>query len=286
MTAEWIERARNVPIEHVINARGIKLRGKIERVGPCPICGGEDRFSINTKKGVWNCRQCAKGGDVIALVEHLDACDFITACRTLTGEPAPKANGKDRTGSEAKKIVAAEYPYRDQSGNIAFVVERIEYQNPDGSFVVKDGKRKKTFSQRRPDPDHPGEWLWNVDGVAVLPYRLPELAEAIAAGRPVFIVEGERKADLLWSWDVAATCNSGGAKKWKPEHAEFLRGAEVVLLPDNDNVGWEHINEVGASLVGIARRIRVLRLPHANTKERHRRLGQCGRHPRAARCAA
>ena len=80
MTAEWIERARNVPIEHVINARGIKLRGKIERVGPCPICGGEDRFSINTKKGVWNCRQCAKGGDVIALVEHLDACDFITAC--------------------------------------------------------------------------------------------------------------------------------------------------------------------------------------------------------------
>ena len=268
MTAEWIERARNVPIEHVIDARGIRLRGKIERVGPCPICGGEDRFSINTKKGVWNCRQCAKGGDVIALVEHLDACDFIAACRTLTGEPQAKPNGKDRAGSEAKKVVAAEYPYRDQSGNIAFVVERAEFQNPDGSFVVKDGKkRKKTFSQRRPDPDHPGEWLWNVEGVAVLPYRLPELAEAIATGRAVLIVEGERKADLLWSWGIAATCNAGGAKKWKPEHAQFLRGADVYLIPDNDDAGWEHVNIVGASLVDIAKRVRVRMLPYANAKD-------------------
>jgi hypothetical protein len=75
------------------------------------------------------------------------------------------------------------------------------------------------------------------------------------------IVEGEAKADLLSSWNIAATCNAGGAKKWKSEHSEFQRGADVVLVPDNDNVGWEHINAVGAALVGIAKRLRVLVLP-------------------------
>jgi hypothetical protein len=267
MTPEWIERARSVKIEDEIARRGIKLRGKIEKCGPCPRCGGEDRFSINTQKGVWNCRQCGVGGDVIKLVEHLDACGFIDACRTLTGESAPKANGKDRTGTKPRKVVAAEYPYRDQNGAVAFVVERIEYQNPDGSFVSKDGKRKKNFRQKRPDPDHPGEWIWNVDSVLVLPYRLPELIEAIAAGQRVSVVEGEAKADLLSSWNIAATTNACGSGKWKPEHSEYLRGADVVLCPDHDDAGWQHINQVGASLVGIARSIRVLVLPHAKAKD-------------------
>ena len=267
MNHEWVERARNVPIELVISQRGIKLNGKIEKRGPCPKCGGEDRFSINTKKGVWNCRQCGVGGDVIKLVEHLDSCGFIDACTTLIGEPPPKANGKDRTaGTKPRKIVAAEYPYHDQGGAVAFVVERVEHQNPDGSFVSKDGKRKKTFRQRRPDPDRPGEWIWNVQSVPVLPYRLPELAEAISTGQRVLIVEGERKVDLLSSWNVAATCNSGGSGKWKRDHSEFLCGADVVLCPDNDDAGWEHIHQVGASLVGIAQRLRVLVLPHAEAK--------------------
>ena len=42
MTAREI--ARHSPIERVIGERGVKLSGKIERVGPCPICGGRDRF--------------------------------------------------------------------------------------------------------------------------------------------------------------------------------------------------------------------------------------------------
>lgn len=45
-----ISAAHAVPIECVIDQREIKLRGKVERVGPCPRCGGTDRFSINIKK--------------------------------------------------------------------------------------------------------------------------------------------------------------------------------------------------------------------------------------------
>lgn len=263
----WAQRARAVRIERETERRGVYLRGKTDRCGPCPRCGGTDRFSINVAKQVFNCRRCGVGGDVIAMVTHLDNVDFITACTTLTGEPPPKSNGKDRTGTESGKVVAAEYRYEDAAGSLAFVVERIEYQNPDGSYVLtKEGKRKKSFWQKRPDPDRPDAWLYNVDGVPVLPYRLPQLTEAIGNGHPILIVEGECKVDWLSSWNVPATCNAGGAGKWSAEHAAHLRGADVVILPDNDAAGRGHVAVVGASLQKIAASARVLHLPGLKPK--------------------
>src|SRR5215469_807112 len=262
----WVSEARAVPVEREIERRGIKLNGSgRERVGPCPKCGGDDRFSINTAKGVWNCRGCDVGGDIIKLVEHLDGVDFVAACTTLTGTPPPKANGKDRAAAP-KEIVVAEFPYHDEGGNVIFATERVEYQNPDSTFVLKDGKHKKIFRQKRPDPARPDRWIYNVDGCRVLPYRLKELIEGIANGGPVFIVEGEPKADLLATWGVIATCNAGGAKKWKVEHSAFLKDADVILIPDHDGVGWEHANSVGASLTGIAKRIRILVLSKLRPK--------------------
>ena len=85
----WIDRARAVPIEDEIARRGIQLKGRgRERYGPCPRCGGVDRFSINTAKQVWNCRGFG-GGDVIDLLLHLDDCDFNTAVAVLLGETSP-----------------------------------------------------------------------------------------------------------------------------------------------------------------------------------------------------
>jgi hypothetical protein len=224
----WVNKARAVPIETEIERRGVKLRRVgLERVGACPKCGrGDDRFSINVKENVWNCRQCktdTDSGDVIGFVQWHDGVGFIDACTTLTGEPPPKkVNGKDRSGTEPAKVVAAEFEYHDATGGLLYVVERVEYRDSNGAFVLKDGKRKKTFRQRRPDPDHPGKYLWNVDGVPVVPYRLPEIIEAIAAGHPIYVVEGEGKVELLRSWNVAATCNAGGAGKWRPEHRRVL----------------------------------------------------------------
>src|SRR6516164_3791357 len=258
---DWTARARAVPIMHVIHRRGINTLKRVgaEYVGPCPRCGGEDRFAVHTKKNIFNCRNCNVGGDVIQLVEHLDGVDFKTACETLVG-PQPKPNGKDR--SNQTEIVVAEFQYHDENWATLLIVERIEFQKLGGDFVLKeDGKRDKTFKQKRPDPEHRGKWIYNADGVPAVPYRLPQLIEAIANGHPILIVEGEAKAELLWSWNIAATCCVGGAKKWKPEHSKFLRGADVFLLPDNDNAGWEHIHKVGASLSATAKTIRVLNLP-------------------------
>ena len=176
----WVEQARAVPIEDELARRGIKLNGKVERAGPCPNCGGDDRFSISTAKQVFNCRKCGSRGDVIALVQFLDGVGFVQACTTLAGAP-PATNGRDHTAAEPRRVCTATYEYRDEGGALLFKVERHEYRNPDGSFVLKDGKRKKIFAQKRPDPDKPGEWINNVDGIRIVPYRLVELVEAIAA---------------------------------------------------------------------------------------------------------
>jgi RecA-family ATPase len=261
----WVEQARAVHIEDELARRGIKLRGKIERDGPCPRCGGDDRFSINTAKQVFNCRHCKVGGDVIALVMHLDGVKFIDACTTLAGPP-PK-NGKDGAAPEPQRICTTRFDYLDEAGAMLFVVGRYEYRNPDGSFVLKDGKRKKTFAQKRPDPDRPGQWIYNTDGVRIVPYKLPELIEVISNEHFVIVVEGETKVDFLAGWNMAATCNAGGAGKWKAEHSEFLRGADVVIIPDNDEPGRNHADVAGRSLQNVAKSVRVLELPNIGPKQ-------------------
>jgi DNA primase len=262
-TDAWIDRARRVPIEAEIKSRGINLKGNgSERVGPCPKCGGVDRFAINVKKQVFNCRGCDIGGDVIRLVQHLDGSDFLTACTRLANEPPPqRSNGQDQS-AEPRKVLTATYQYDDESGALAFVVDRFELQNPDGCFAVtEEGKRRKKFSQRRPDPRGRDSWIWNIEGVPIVPYRLPELIEAVSTNQTILIVEGEAKVDLLRTWNIPATCNACGAKKWCAEHSQYLRDADVVILPDNDAQGRKHADVVAAALQGIAASVRVLNLP-------------------------
>ncbi len=90
--SDAIATARSVRIEDELASRGVRLRGKVERIGPCPRCGGRDRFSVNVRKQLFRCRP-DNGGDGIAMVQHLDDCSFAEAVHTLTGikpgRPAP-----------------------------------------------------------------------------------------------------------------------------------------------------------------------------------------------------
>ena len=87
--SDLIERASAVRIEDEIERRRIKLVGRVDRCGPCPLCGGKDCFSINTRKQVFLCRGCVARGNVIALVRFLDGCGLLEALEYLTGERAP-----------------------------------------------------------------------------------------------------------------------------------------------------------------------------------------------------
>jgi hypothetical protein len=82
----------------------------------------------------------------------------------------------------------------------------------------------------------------------------------VKAGKTVYVVEGEKAVEALVTARVTATCSPMGAGKWRDRYSEQLNGADVVILPDNDDPGEQHCAAVAKSLTGVAARVRVLRL--------------------------
>jgi hypothetical protein len=86
----WIEDARRVRVQDELARRGLWSRAMHGDNGvPCPGCGGRDRFAVNVRKNVWNCRASGTGGDAIELVRHIDGADFLKAVEIVTGRPPP-----------------------------------------------------------------------------------------------------------------------------------------------------------------------------------------------------
>ena len=157
------------------------------------------------------------------------------------------------------------YSYTDENGQELFQVVRLHY---------KDGKPGKTFRQRVHDPKNPkANRLGYVNSVPaeirdVTLYRLPNVIKAIADGRPVFVVEGEKDVETLERLGHCATCNPGGAGKWREGYSRRLTGADVIILPDNDSkgndyTGQNHAYDVALKLRGVAARIRLVDIKEA-----------------------
>jgi hypothetical protein len=122
-----IARARATPIEAEAQRHGLKLKRQgRELVGPCPRCGGTDRYAINMAKQCFHCRGCAVGGDVISMVQHLDACDFRAAVTTLTGDEVNRAvPGKKKPVSSAGNSAPA-----DEHDRIRRAADRWRVRQP------------------------------------------------------------------------------------------------------------------------------------------------------------
>jgi 5S rRNA maturation endonuclease (ribonuclease M5) len=133
------------------------------------------------------------------------------------------------------------YDYTDERGELLFQVVR---------FAPKD------FRQRR--PDGVGGWEWRLGDTRRVLYRLPRVLEAVQRGERVYVAEGERDVHSLEKLGLTATCNAGGALKWRSEHSNALRGAEVVVIADRDDAGREHAKQVAESLQGVAADVEVV----------------------------
>lgn len=90
LPAEWEEQATHIPVLDLAKRHGADLkRVGDEWIGPCPVCGGRDRFSVNTRKGVFHCRRAGTGGGAVSLYMYLTGKDFRTAILDLTGHDDP-----------------------------------------------------------------------------------------------------------------------------------------------------------------------------------------------------
>lgn len=194
-------------------------------------------LSINVENGRFRCFACGAKGDVFKFYEDIKSVDFKTAIQEI-------AEMQGIMDTDIKQKIVTTFQYRDSDGKILYIKERLE--------PGRNGRKKefrfidpKTKNYKRPcDP--------------VL-YNLPALIKS----KRIFVVEGERKTDLLTSWGLTATClDSGAHSPWKDEYLKVLdEKEEVIILPDNDSPGMGYASRVANALYGKVEEIKIVELP-------------------------
>ena len=193
--------------------------------------------------GRYYCFACKESGDVIDFFQNIKGItQFPEALKQFSERYAPRnlLNQPGKKKLPLGKIIET-YPYRDEAGETLFEVVRF---------------KPKEFRQRCPDGK--GGWNWNLNGARRVLYCLPEL---ISNNDQIYICEGEKDADCLRNHGLTATTCPMGAGKWKEEYNEFFKDREVIMLPDNDEPGRDHMDNIAKTLFGIAKTIKVVALP-------------------------
>lgn len=231
------------------------LHGRLTRDNkgkPVIRCAGPGHSAKDLSLSVWVDDDEPDGFGVLSFSDQDQDINAIRDwIRQRIGLPAWKPNGSanghakpNGTGKPRGEIVA-KYLYQSVAGDPVLLVNRT---------------KNKEFLQQRPDGH--GGWEWG--GIAPdqkVPFKLPELVEAIALDKLVYVCEGEKACLALIDRGYPATCSSGGAGNWPSHFASWFGGARVCILPDNDEVGLKHADKVEANLKGVAASLIVRRLP-------------------------
>lgn len=193
-------------------------------------------FNFNSQTGAYFCHGCGKKGDFIHFYGKINSLntrsDFPKILEGIAKDFGIIAEKK-------KSRIIEIYDYVDEKGALLFQVCRMD---------------PKDFRQRHRNGN--GKWTWNLKGVRRVIYRLPEVIKA----DEVIVVEGEKDTDNLYKLGLVATTCPMGAKKWRDEYNLNLKAKDVILIPDNDNEGREHMQRVATSLNGIAKSLKWIDL--------------------------
>jgi putative DNA primase/helicase len=227
-----------------------KYNARLSKPGVDLRFGTNGSLSVNPKTGEWYDHEEKVGGGVLDLIARELGGDHASSMEWLRDKGFVQQNGANgasrRNGAASNgsgKKIDKTYDYTDERGICLFQAVRYE---------------SKDFRQRRTDGN--GGWIWNLDDVRRVLYRLPEVIAAVADGKTIHIVEGEKDADNLRELGFIATTNPMGAGKWDATYNEFLRRADVVIIGDNDDSGRKHVADVGRQLTLVAKRVRVLNI--------------------------
>jgi len=231
---------------------GVRANGPNRWMARCPCRNDDKNPSLSVRD---------ENGNVGVYCHRGNGCDFEQICASVGMKPSELfadqktgdfAREKKPKKPKSKKLVKI-YKYYDENGEFAY--EKLRY-------VTEDGK--KTFLQRRPDPNVPGDYVYSLDGVRKVLYNLPAVLKAVGDGEPVYVVEGEKDADTLTSLGFVATTGPSGAGsgKWEPQFSEWLAGGIVEIVADNDEAGISYASDVFAALREHGCEVSLVRAPN------------------------
>ena len=222
--------------------------------------GSRGSLEVATKRGVWTDHEAQASGGVFDLVVHRGVVsDRAEARRWMVGKGflvgrAGKRLIEAEVGEECRLGVAGDDPveyvctgrheYRVVGGDVVGWVSRGRHRGTgrtevrpgyvDAEGIARMGGAKKNERMRG------------------LPYRLPEVLEAVAGGEVLIVVEGEKDADRLAALGFGGvTTNAGGCGKWEAGHTRALGRGEkrgAVIFCDGDEPGMRRMVSVGRSL--------------------------------------
>ena len=207
------------------------------------------------------------------LVKCHSGCSFEQICHAMgikESEMSKSAGNDNKTkkDSSKKKNTAR----LNSEGKVQFYsskhkkrvneIARYNYHKADGTdafYVIRS--EPKDFRPMKPNGQ------MGLEGVERVPYRLPELLQGIKDSKTLLLLEGEKDANRATGMGFVATTFLGGAGKWRDEYREYFQGADVVLVPDNDQPGIKGMQDIAEQLHGTADKVRMLKLPGLGERE-------------------
>jgi hypothetical protein len=227
--------------QELLNTNGIYLKNYDlgNHTSICPKCSHDRKkkkteclsVRIDDKGACWNCHHCGWSGPEKG--QH----------------SAPETPSTSAKTDDKNFVATYDYPG----------FQKVRYP--------KGHEPRFRIRHRDPSSNRAGKgWDWGAGGADTSAlYRKDEIDEQIALGRTILLVEGEKDVDRLWAISIPATCNALGAAqndkpKWKAEHSEQLRGADIIVIPDHDEAGYAHADATCQLSLGIAKRVRILKL--------------------------
>jgi putative DNA primase/helicase len=227
---------------------GISPKLLRNRHGPCPMCGGKDRFRFDDRggKGTWICNRCGSG-DGAELVKRVKGVQFKEAAKMVEGVAgkaavrqswAPKSATRDELNmlwKRAQPITPTSIVGRYLMHRCGFIPNLIALRENGNEMLAivsghnTDDRNGVTLHRTRIGFGNEVQWR------RLMPGRLPDnVAIRLGPVAPCLgIAEGIEtalSASVLFNVPVWAAISAPLLKKWRPPDGV----KKVIIFGDND----------------------------------------------------
>lgn len=164
---------------------------------------------------------------------------------TFYDKEPQRTNWRAYIESREKRKIQAVYNYVSCNGSYAFTKIRL-----DGKKLLYGILENERFSYGLPRST-PKKSLKAIYG------SVKAFNKAIKEGKPIFIPEGEKDVDTLTKQGYTAF-TYGGVNDWQVDFTELVKGADVVILADNDEPGINVANTILQDVQAVAKSAKII----------------------------
>ena len=204
--AKWIgaplQAARkdcDVDWPHILGLAGVPDQFLHAKHGPCPFCGGKDRYRFDDKwaSGGYYCAQCG-AGDGFTFLQRWKNWTFKEAQGFVDGltqgtAPTPTTTNKTDYGRNKKRLA-----------DIKAALQNLEQANPVTAYLHRRGFDHKFIQSLKNIYYHPALPYWQKDPDTHKPVLLgkyPAMVALVCAGKPctlhvTYLTQNGMKADV------------------------------------------------------------------------------------------